>query len=308
MFIKYRDPIRTSLVTPRVSLPFLYLYPRVDLNRHWAQPSSPIGAASADSDREMHRKEILKSKFLRLPNPAPLEDHVEMLLENIGVELTRPFKELSLAFEGVMPLAELLTVAARLLVPSFRVVDVMDILPHSIFKPWGNESLCVSHFIKNGNMTVHTYVSSPKDSSSQVVRDAVHQALDASCDSVYICQGDVNMECIEHVSRLFSVCEKPVLCMCSMKLREKSNPVSLAKQIHKFVKDNVPILAEELGSTPCYYAVLYCCAPAENVDFEQLPLGTLIVPIEAVRHLLYPLGLNQLILSAEDKCARSKRA
>jgi hypothetical protein len=299
VFIKFRDPARAAYVNPRVSLPFLYLYPRSYLDRRLAPPGGNV-----KNQDEQRRQNILSSRHLRLPEPARLTFHEDMILHNIGVELSRPFKELSDSFERVVPLAELLTVAARLRFPS-RVIDVQDILPNSIFKPWGNESLAVSPFVLTDDVAVETHASNVDGSPSGEVRAAVQLALDSSCNSVYICQGKVKMECIEYVSRLFSVRGKQVLCFSSMKFREKSDPVRLARELHEFVKAKVDIIAPNKAASPQYYAVIYCCIPKENVHVDDLPSGTLIVPFESIRDLLYPFGLNQLILNAEEKFSKS---
>eukprot|EP01039_Chlorochromonas_danica_P010084 gene10084-11161_t len=90
-----------------------------------------------------------------------------------------------------------------------------------------------------------------------------------------------------------------------MKLRQKTDVVAVANNLHKFVREEV----RKNHSLPLdrdYYAMIYCCAPKKNVDVAKLPNGTIVVPFESVRGLLYPFGLNKLSVVVEEKYQESK--
>ena len=82
-----------------------------------------------------------------------------------------------------------------------------------------------------------------------------------------------------------------------MKLREKSNPVSLSRDLHKFVLEKVRSTNFTLEDE----TMIYCCSPKDTVNFGELQDGTIVVPLEAINSLLYPFGLNKLLVVAEDK-------
>jgi hypothetical protein len=103
-------------------------------------------------------------------------------------------------------------------------------------------------------------------------------------------QGTVKTQCIEYVSTLFSVRDKPVLSLCSMKLRETADTVEVANRVYQLVRQTEGTSLEK-GS---YYVMLYCCAAKKSIEIENLPAGTIVVPYEAWVRLLYPFGLNPL--------------
>lgn len=307
LFVKSRDLERTSYIVPRVNLPFLFLYPHAgNLSQCEADD---YGSKSTQSQGKM----ASSPTYWRVKCPQPIKLHVEVLLGNIGVALAQPFSSLARTFEEVMIFAEMLTVAARSsLLSTTRTHALEDLIPDVIFKPWENESLSISSFVLQQpiRITGHASPATPESAAVQTpvsaVQDAVRCAFDLNSDVVYFAHGGVNMERIEHVSRLFSVRGKQVVSLCSMKLREKTNPTTLARDLHKFVCEKVRRNADCPIEDGNYYAMIYCCAPKASIAVEDLPRGTIIVPFESVCQLLYPFGLNKLVVVAEEKYQASK--
>ncbi len=80
-----------------------------------------------------------------------------------------------------------------------------------------------------------------------------------------------------------------------MQLRERSDAIKIARDMHQFVRDNTKLADEQ------FYVMLYCCSSASSIAITLLPPGTVIVPVEAVKQLLFPFGLNKLVVVADDK-------
>eukprot|EP01031_Cornospumella_fuschlensis_P024441 gene24441-29543_t len=307
LFVKSRDLDRITFIVPRINLPFLFLYPRAD--------SLSLCEMYDDGDQARGKVSSAYPSYRRLKDPQPILRHTEVLLGNIGAALAQPFSTLARTFEQVMIFAEVLTVAARMLLPSSssstRTITMEDLIPGVVFKPWKNETLSVSQFVLQSPIRITGQASSDGavplvvPTAVSAVQDAVRRAFDVSSDVVYYAQGKLNMERIEHVSRLFSVRGKQVVSLCSMKLREKTKPSTLARDLHKFVRERVRRADCQIADE-AYYAMIYCCTPVASVDVEELPEGTIIVPFESVQRLLYPFGLNKLVVVAEEKCQESK--
>lgn len=287
VYIKNRDPDRTMHIVPRVSLPLMYFF--------------LSGAGDVSQQRPS--------------GPKTLNLHTDTLLSMIGQQLSRPYRELPAAFEAVMPIVELITVAAHLRMPN-RVIALEDLLPGAVFCPWGKETLRVAPFVMASEITLFTPTndSFPADHEQQTqqtraVCGAVQMALSSDCSSVYIHQTEsVNMEQIEHVSRLFSLAgqQQAVPCFCSMKIREGTKPASLARSMHNFIIDHIQPSKSYSLQDESYYVVIYCCCD-DVIALEDLPPGTVVVPYKTVRSLLYPFGLNQLALMAEEKAKAGKK-
>jgi hypothetical protein len=158
VYVKSRDPYRRMQIVPRVSLPFMYHF------------LGPVGAVTC--------------KALNL--------HTDTLLQMIGQQLSRPCSELPYVFESVMPIAELITVAAchRWLNTNIALRDIFG--DDVIFQPWGKESLSVAPFVLQHAITLFTPTTHDIDSSNnhsnevQSVCNAVKLALSSECNSVYI--------------------------------------------------------------------------------------------------------------------------
>jgi hypothetical protein len=292
VFVKSRNPDRMTEIVPRVSLPFLFLYPRANLSCRLAPAHS-----SVDYPRNEERENIVQAKYLKLPRPARLGHHTEMILNNIGVALSQPFSELSTAFEELMPFIELLHVAAKP-IESFPILHVEDILRGALFTPWDRESLRVSSFVRQAELAISSPAPGKADSHVDAVRAAVNTAKGDDCNCVYVPEQEHNMQCVEYISRLLSVGEEQVLCFCSMKLRAKTDPAALALQLHQFVAANVVAQCDLLPKS--YYAVIYCCTRTSAIDRSRIPAGTIIVTFECLHYALYPFGLSQLLLTAEE--------
>lgn len=283
VYVKYRDPERRMYIVPRVSLPCLYFF-------------------------------VNTSRASRIPKALNLQ--VDKLLQMIGTELSRPFDELPAAFEMVMPLAELITVAAHLIRVPSQIIAMQDLLPGVIFRPWKNESLRVASFVTSSAITPfmptnngHTAHYPGQSDGKRAVRGAVGLSLTPDCNAVYIHQAaPVNMEEIEHVSRLFSLADgqQAVPCFCSMKIRKKTKPGKLAECMHTFIKKEIQPSTEYTLPESSYYIVIYCCTKGIDVNAVDLPPGTMVVPYETVQRILYPFGLNQMVIMAEEK-ANDKR-
>lgn len=301
VFVKFRAPGLTVIV-PRVSLPFLYLFPR------WSLSSQLLPCPSRSEELEQLRQSILSGPYLRLMTPDKLAHQAEVLLYNMGQALSRPFKELPKAFEDVVPIAELLTTAAKERLRTQKIC-AEEVLKGMMFIPRHEETLTVSQWLlkrmsistspSSINMKAHTH------SGAEAVREVVRLSLHPDCDAVYVTQpADLNTQCIEYVSRLFSVGQRQVLCFCSMKLRKQSDPVKLSEDMHRFVRKEI---MKQCGlEDQDYYVALYCCVPLTEEIRQRLPKGTLVVGFECLRDLLYPFGLNPLILEAEQKYAASE--
>lgn len=303
VFVKFRAPGLTTIV-PRVSLPFLFMYPKWQLS--WQLQTSSLSSIG----QEQLRRAILCSRYWRLMEPARLMYHTEILLYNIGQALTGPFEKLSRDFEDVVPFVELLTIAAkeRLCISS---ISSDMVLRGMSFIPREEETLVVSPFVLKKAITISESPSScniknHSNPNAEAVRAAVRLALSSECNAVYVTQPkDLNTQCIEYVSRLFSVGERQVMCFCSMKLWENIDPLKISEDMHKFVQSEV--LSQCGVDEKDYYVVLYCCVRLTGDIEQKLPRGTLIVGFECLKELMYPFGLNPLILEAEYKCAASEK-
>jgi hypothetical protein len=293
VFVKSRNPDRMTEIIPRVSLPFLFLYPRANLSCRLAPAHS-----SVDYPRNEERETILQAKYVKLSRPSRLGHHTEMILNNIGVALSQSFSELSTAFEELMPFIELLLVAARP-IELFPILHVEDILRGALFTPWDRESLRVSSFVRQAELAISSPAPDKADSHVDAVRVAVNCAKGDDCNCVYVPEQEQNMQCVEYISRLLSVGEEQVLCFCSMKLRAKTDPVAVALQLHQFVAANVVAQCDLLPKS--YYAVIYCCTRTSAIDQSRIPPGTIIVTFECLHYTLYPFGLSQLLLTADEK-------
>jgi len=278
VYVKKRDPERRMYIVPRVSLPCLYFF---------------VNTSRASC------------------TPKTLNLHVDTLLQMIGTELSRPFDELPVAFEMVMPLAELITVAAHLREPS-QIMTMQDLLPGVIFRPWENESLRVASFVTSSAITLfmstnndHTAHYPGQSDGKRAVRGAVGLSLTPDCNAIYIHQkAPINMEEIEHVSRLFSLADgqQPVPCFCSMKIRKGIQPDKLARRMHAFIKKEIQPSTDYTLPESSYYIIIYCCTKGiDDVNAVDLPPGTMVVPYETVQRILYPFGLNQMVITAEEK-------
>jgi hypothetical protein len=303
VFVKFRAPGLTTIV-PRVSLPFLFMYPKWQLS--WQlQPSS-----SSSVGQEQLRQNILCGRYRRLMEPTRLTHHTEILLYNIGQALSGPFEKLSRDFEDVVPFAELLTTAAKERL-GIQSVSSDEVLRGMAFIPRAEETLVVSPFVLKKAITISVSPSSCNiknhpNPNAEAVRALVRLALSSECNAVYVTQPkDLNTQCVEYVSRLFSVGERQVMCFCSMKLRENSDPLKISEDMHKFVQSEV--LSQCGVEDKDYFVVLYCCVRVTEDIKQKLPRGTLIVGFECLKDLLYPFGLSPLILEAEYKCAANAR-
>lgn len=179
-----------------------------------------------------------------------------------------------------------------------------------VFVPRAEETLVVSPFVlKKMNVSMSPSscdITNHPHPNAEAVRAVVRLAQSTECDAVYVTHPmDLNTQCIEYVSRLFSVGQRQILCFCSMKLQEKSDPVKIAEDIHSFVQSEV--LSQCGMEDKDYYVILYCCVRLTEDITQKLPRGTLVVGIECLTDLLYPFGLSPLILEAENNSAASER-
>lgn len=101
-------------------------------------------------------------------------------------------------------------------------------------------SSAISLFMPTNND--HTAHYPGQSDGKRAVRGAVGLSLTPDCNAIYIHQkAPINMEEIEHVSRLFSLADgqQPVPCFCSMKIRKGIQPDKLARRVHAFIKKEI---------------------------------------------------------------------
>jgi len=183
-----------------------------------------------------------------------------------------------------------------------------DLLPGVIFRPWDKESLRVASFVTSSAITLFMPTNNKdaahypgQNDQKRAVSGVIGLSLTADGNAVYIHQtAPINME-IQHVSRLFSLAngQQAVPCFCSMKICKGTQPGTLARRMHSFIKGEIQ------PSTACtllecsYYVVIYCCTKGVDVNAVDLPPATVVVPYETVQHILYPFGLNQMEIMAD---------
>eukprot|EP00981_Chlorochromonas_danica_P004978 scaffold994_cov165-Ochromonas_danica.AAC.5 len=155
VFVKSRDLDRPAFIIPRVNLPFLYLYPRAERLSQYE-----VYRYGSKSQLSPRNASSLLASYWRLRDPHIIMQHTQVLLGNIGVALTQPFSSLARTFEEIMIFAEMLTVAARLLLPNKSSILLEDVIPDVIFKPWGDETLSVSPFVRENPIQIACDASS----------------------------------------------------------------------------------------------------------------------------------------------------
>ena len=281
LFVRSRTPNAITSINPRVSLPFLYLYgQQLTRNALWI--------------------------------PGPLSTHIPWLLVDIFSGVNGLDEELSHAFEKVMPAVELVRIQALFSFERRTDISLFDILPECIFKPWTAESLSLSSWVCDSakkmvpSTPLETNALDRKKGSDHLFRMACSMALNDKSSSVVITQDRrAVLPMVEHIGRSFTalnpddiVDKKEVLTLNSMKLRRASShdsPEKLANEMHRYVKENTDLLDSD------YYAVIYCCVPRGNIDYDSVHPGTIIVPLESLRILLGPFGATSLLYLAEMK-------
>jgi hypothetical protein len=308
VFIKSRDPDQPMNIVPVVSLQFLYFFR--DPTSYGCRCSCPLSAVS-----------------------KPLVQHTDALLSMIGRQLCRPSTQLPYVFESALPIVELVSVAAWLSTSKIdKSTSLEDFYSGVLFRPWGNESLRVAPFMLEETITlfstysVDEYTSSTNSSSNNnsssssshglscellSLCDAVTLALNPMCDTVYFHQALPNdgICAFHHISRLFALAgqeEQAVPCFCSIQFRPDSDAVTLAYSVHRFIKEKLQPNCPTL-QTNGYYVVVYCCGECETCHvLNDFPLGTAVVPLEAIQSLLKPFGLQQLVTIAEEAAISDK--
>jgi hypothetical protein len=268
LFAKLRDQNRLNRIVPMVNLPHLFTFSYTIAN---------------EVDLNLAR---------------PLMDHAPALIAGVGKLINKVAKELAGAFEMAMPLIELLRALAYKTSNPAGEVSLAQILPGAIVRGWSdNDTEQSSLYVVS---TVFTEAIIPIQPLATLVGDPEQLAIAAilqaqnptNRQAIIVSQQEKSMKTIEYVARHFvDVKGRIPLLLCSMKLREASNSqsaVSVANDIH--------VLARKAGLiNENYYAVVYCCQPAEDINPLALPPGTVVICAGTVMQMLHPFGASCLL-------------
>lgn len=237
-----------------------------------------------------------------------------MLVSNIGVALYDTVKNLPSSFEDIIPRIELVRCFSfrkySALGSSTPAMNFSVILPHAKIECWNNENLAIASWVENDSFFPSLQISITKKerqnslaTSHYINQKLIEKACDVNCAAAIItrAQND-NSDGIEYAARHFAayyersdgtVEERPVICLCSMKLQE-SDPETLAKQLHQ--------MAKELSlSEQSYYVLIYCCWSQQDVNKLSLPRGTVVIGIETLQVIFRPFGASYLLELPEIK-------
>jgi hypothetical protein len=172
----------------------------------------------------------------------------------------------------------------------------------------------IDEYTSSTNSSNNSSSSSSRGFSSKLlsVCDAVTLTLNPMCDTVYFHQAvpKDGIGAFDHISRTFALAdqeEQAVPCFCSIQFRPDTDAVTLAcvqstQVIKEKLQPNYPTL-----QTNGYCVVVYCCGESETCHvLNDFPPGTAVVHLDALKSLLKPFGLQQLVPIAEESAISGK--